>query len=269
MANRFFTEEENRLNSQFLTDGYIVSDVENKDSLKRMRDKIIDITSSYLGDQIVDCSSYLDNIHKRVSSSNLNELRLQVFHQINRDDWFRESYYKLARRLLEVVVGNELAMQLRVNLSIQLPEDDSSLLPVHADAWSGDSPFEVVVWLPLVDCYGSKTMYLLPPSSTIGLHEDFGKSSGKSSEDIFRLIEKDLIWIEIPFGQVMLFNQNLPHGNRINTEDETRWSMNCRFKSLFSPYADKKLGEFFEPITLRGASKVGIEYELPFSNDSR
>ena len=29
--------------------------------------------------------------------------------------------------------------------------------------------------------------------------------------------------------------------------------MNCRFKAVFTPYADKQLGEFFEPITLRAA----------------
>ena len=52
-------------------------------------------------------------------------------------------------------------MQSRVNLSIQMPEDSSSLLPIHADTWSGVSPFEVVVWLPLVNCYRTKTMYFL------------------------------------------------------------------------------------------------------------
>ena len=30
--------------------------------------------------------------------------------------------------------------------------DDSALLPVHSDVWSGCSPFEVVVCTPLVDC---------------------------------------------------------------------------------------------------------------------
>ena len=44
-------------------------------------------------------------------------------------------------------------MQNKINLSIQNPNDDSSLLNMHADTWSGDSPFEVVVWLPLVDTY--------------------------------------------------------------------------------------------------------------------
>ena len=64
-------------------------------------------------------------------------------------------------------------------------------------------------------------------------------------------------------GEVVVFNQALPHGNRVNTENETRWSMNCRFKSVFTPYGDKKLGEFFEPVTLRAASKTGMDYKLP------
>ena len=51
--------------------------------------------------------------------------------------------------------------------------------------------------------------------------------------------------------------------SRPNDEKETRWSMNCRFKSVFSPYGDKKIGEFFGPITLRAASELGVKYNLP------
>ena len=54
-----------------------------------------------------------------------------------------------------------MAMQNSINLSIQLPNDKSSLLAIHADTWSGDS-FEVAVWLPLVDVYKTKSMYILP-----------------------------------------------------------------------------------------------------------
>ena len=49
----------------------------------------------------------------------------------------------------------------------------------------------------------------------------------------------------------------------MNREKETRWSMNIRFKGLFTPYGDKKLGEFFEPITLRTISELGLKYKLP------
>ena len=76
-------------------------------------------------------------------------------------------------------------------------------------------------------------------------------------------ILKKIKWIKINYGQVLIFNQSLPHGNRVNKESETRWSLNCRFKNIFSPYGDKKIGEFFEPITLRAASEIGLKYKLP------
>jgi len=259
----FFSSQEIEVNKQFLDSGYIISNCEDMDSLDRIRSRLVEITSVYLGDTFPEPAKLLNKIHTKVRPEQLNDLRVHIIQKINSEPWLRRNYFELARSVIEILVGNELAMQLRVNLSIQMPQDDSSLLPVHADVWSGDSPFEVVVWLPLVDCYGSKSMFLLPPVAAEKLTESFIKFQGKSSEDIFREIESDLEWIEINYGQVLIFNQNLPHGNRINRENETRWSMNCRFKSIFSPYGDKKLGEFFEPITLRPASRIGLGHRLP------
>ena len=71
----------------------------------------------------------------------------------------------------------------------------------------------------------------------------------------------------IKYGQVLLFNQCLPHGNTINNEKESRWSLNCRFKSVFTPYSDKKIGEFFEPITLRKVSELAIKYSSQKLNE--
>ena len=78
------------------------------------------------------------------------------------------------------------------------------------------------------------------------------------SENIFKIIQKKVKWLNVKFRR-FLFNQCLPHGNIVNVEKETRWSLNCRFKSVFSPYHDKRIGEFFEPITLR---PVSLWYEL-------
>ena len=106
-------------------------------------------------------------------------------------------------------------------------------------------------------------MYLLPPEPDRAMSARLHEFADRSAEDLFRAIEHDVEWIDIRFGEVLLFAQSLMHGNRINVEPESRWSMNCRFKSLFSPYADKRLGEFFEPITLRPATRIGMEYQLP------
>jgi len=160
-------------------------------------------------------------------------------------------------------VGNELVIQKRINLSIQLPKDSSSLLPLHADTWSGVSPFEIVIWLPLVNCYETKTMYILPSYKMKKYESKLINKKTKSSEQIFNLIKKDLIWLKVNYGEILVFDQSLPHGNIVNKEKETRWSMNIRFKGLFTPYGDKKIGEFFEPITLKPVSKKGINYKLP------
>jgi sporadic carbohydrate cluster 2OG-Fe(II) oxygenase len=156
----------------------------------------------------------------------------------------RNLYYLMCKNILNAVVGNELAMQSRINLSIQLPEDDSSLLQVHSDTWSGDSPYEVVVWLPLVDCYDTKSMYILPQKYLNEINHFFDWQWGKDSEDLFKSIEGKVKYLEVKYGNVLIFNQSLPHGNRVNRESETGWTLNCRFKSLFSPYGDKKIGEF-------------------------
>jgi len=213
-----------------------------------------------------DPEAFLNQIHKFVDPSALNDFRLKVIQGLNALPEFRPMYFRLAKPYLEAIVGNELAMQQRINLSIQMPDDMSSLLPVHADTWSGDSAFEVVVWLPLVDCFRTKAMYLLPPKESAKFATQFSQRGGSSSETIFDSIKSEVIWLEVKSGQVMLFDQSLPHGNRVNEESETRWSMNCRFKGVFTPYGDKKLGEFFEPITLRPASRRGMSYSLPITS---
>ena len=252
----FLSTNEKILANEFIDQGFIVREAANKDALNKIQKFVIDMLSKKGG-------NLLDNAHRNIDIQELNDFRLEVINELNAQPWLKEAYYQVAKPYLDILVGNELAMQSRVNLSIQLPEDDSSLLPVHADTWSGDSSFEVVVWLPLVNCFGTKSMFLLPPKAANNLSDEFRLYAKGNSEELFNAIKKDVDWIKINYGEVLVFNQACPHGNRVNKENETRWSMNCRFKGLFTPYKDKKIGEFFEPITLRPVSKIAMRYKLP------
>jgi len=262
----FLSEQEQLISEKFLSDGYVIKAASNRASLDWIRETVCQLISSELDlpdDQDEDVEKLLNSFHEKIPVADLNNFRVGLIRRINEEAEFRSHYLSLARDLLYDLVGNELAMQTRVNLSIQYPNDESSLLPIHADVWSGDSPFEVVLWVPLVGCHDTKSMFLLPPKDTRELHNRFSEFENKSNEDIFKAFEDRLQWIEIEYGEVLLFNQNLPHGNRVNMEKETRWSLNCRFKSVFAPYGDKRLGEFFEPVTLRAATLVGMDYDLP------
>jgi sporadic carbohydrate cluster 2OG-Fe(II) oxygenase len=155
-------------------------------------------------------------------------------------------------------------MQKNINLSIQYPKDSNSLLPIHSDVWSGDSSFEINLWLPLVNCYGTKSMYILEQKHNKSFLEFMKKNNLSSSKEIFKVLKNKVKWLKLDYGEFLIFNQSLPHGNVVNLEKETRWSMNCRFKSFFSPYGDKKIGEFFLPITTRAITEVGMNFEYPF-----
>ena len=263
-VSQFLKTEDRQISKDYLDKGFFIGPVANKEALDWIRKAFEAIVKKELGvNKNIDMIDIFNLTHEKIDVSALNDFRLSMISKVNALPGFRQKYYEIAKPYLDIIVGNELAMQSKVNLSIQLPNDDSSLLPVHADTWSGDSPFEVVVWIPLVDCYKTKSMFILPPKESIELSKNFEELAGENSEELFLSIEDKLNWIEINYGSILLFNQSLPHGNRVNMENETRWTMNCRFKGLFTPYKDKKLGEFFEPITLRAASVSGLNYKYP------
>jgi len=262
-----FAAPSDALGAEYLERGYVVRDVADPAAHEWIVTTTARVAAEALGvpapSGLGASVEFMDGVHGRVAPAALNDFRVAVIHGINALAELRPAYFAVARPYLEAIVGNELAMQQRVNLSIQMPGDTSSLLAVHADTWSGDSPYEVVAWLPLVHCYGTKTMYLLPPRHAAAFDAQFARLAGASSETAFEAMRDQVEWLEVRSGQVIVFDQSLPHGNRVNDESETRWSMNCRFKGVFTPYGDKKLGEFFEPITLRPASRRGMGYRLP------
>ncbi len=262
----FYTEQETVFAQTFLKYKYIICAVENNALLHNMRKAIVDIAAKSAGIAVPDDDhhdAFLNTFHHQINPAALNDVRLQVIAEMNRLPWFRTAYFNLGKQILFDLVGNELSMQRRVNLSIQFPHDDSSLLPVHADVWSGDSPYEIVMWLPLVNCYETKSMYFTRADFDEATQAQLNRFKNQGAEDLFQAIQDKVEFLNVPFGSALFFSQNVMHGNRINRTDETRWSMNCRFKSILTPYNGKTFGEFFEPITVRPLTRLGLDYRLP------
>ncbi len=250
----------------FISKGYLIKNVEDSRSLEFFSNLVKTKIKKYYKNNNIN----LNLFHKKLKNEKLNDIRLDIIKNINTNKNKKNSsmlnYFRIGKKTLIDIIGNELAMQNEISLSIQLPKDNSSLLPVHSDTWSGNSPFEVVLWVPLVDCYKTKSMFILENHKMKIFEKIYKKNFNKTTDELYKKLKSHLTFLNINYGQFLLFNQNLPHGNTVNLTSETRWSMNCRFKGLFTPYINKKLGEAFRPISLAAASIIGTSYKYP-SND--
>jgi sporadic carbohydrate cluster 2OG-Fe(II) oxygenase len=264
LVESFYSTENSALVEEFNAQGYVIRDVEDRAALDALRHEVVKIAAR-LAEQPMpkDDGEFLDNLHNVVSVEKLNPLRLGVYREMNANAWFRPTYFRLGRSMIEELVGNELAMQNRINFSIQMPKEQTSLLDIHADVFSGETPYQVVQWMPLVDVSGTKSMFILPRAKSEPVVERFKEFADMRA--LFAEVKKDLIWLDIPYGKVLIFCPNFLHGNVLNEEATTRWSMNCRFTGLFTPYdsAEKSLGSFYLPITVRPVTRVGMSYKQP------
>lgn len=266
ITEAFYDPEELSLTETFFTDGHVVKEVDDREALDAMRDHIVGIVCDKLNcERPNDPETFLNTIHERLPVADLNDVRLHTYRTMNDAPWFRATYFKLARQTIRALVGNELAMQNKVNLSIQYPRDDSSLLGIHCDVFGGETPFQVVCWIPLVDCFKTKSMYILPPEPNQKALRGMATIEEGGMQTLYEDVKQDLRFLDVPYGTALVFSPNLLHGNTVNEETETRWSMNCRFTGLFTPYKgqEKKLGAFYLPITARPVTRIGMNYRYP------
>lgn len=207
----------------------------------------------------------LQNAHLSISHEKSNDLRLHIMQNIYQNTSFHRNYYYAAKNIIHSLCGNELAMQKRPGLSVNLPQNQNDVLPIHADTWNGVSPFELNIWIPLVNCTNSMCLYILKRDSYKRRLNSSKKLLRLTSDELFNELRDDLTWIPIEYGQILAFDQSLPHGYSLNEERNTHWSINCRFKGLHTPYWDKKLGEYFMPITVKNCTRLGMDYVHPAS----
>ena len=259
----FRDKNEILMSDKYEENGYLITEGKSK-HLELLKHKVETAFLEYIGDNN-RCSRILEKAHQEIKSEESNELRLFIMSRINQDTSFHKNYYKAAESLIHALCGNELAMQKRPGLSINLPQNHNDTLPIHADTWNGVSPFELNIWIPLVNCKNTMCLYILSREHYIKRLQDSKNLLKLTSDELFQELHADLTWIPIEYGKILAFDQSLPHGYSLNEEQTSHWSLNCRFKGLHTPYWDKKLGDYFMPITVKNCTRMGMNYKHPES----
>ena len=256
------------LEKKFLKKGYIISKIENKKNFEIIEKLVAKTIKSHIKlKKKVKNIHLFNNLHKYIEKQNVNNLRVKIYNELNKNSKLLDMYYSLAKKGIENIVGSELAVQTKVNISIQTPNDETSKLEMHADSLSGESKFQVVLWVPLVNVFGNKSMYIFDKKLSINEINKMEKYKYSGMNLIYNRNKNKKKFLKIKKGEYLIFSPNLLHGNITNTTNETRISMNSRFKNLFSNYAEKtkfgkRIGYFYKPLKIKPATEFSLNFNL-------
>jgi sporadic carbohydrate cluster 2OG-Fe(II) oxygenase len=265
-----FTNDQNAEN-QFLEKGYYIFDTNQKslENIKNLRKQILEhIFLKYpkIKKKFKSEDNFFEKMHSYVTKKELNDFRLSVVDAINKNKKFSTNYYLAAKSGLDCLVGNEIAMQKKLNITIQMPKDKESNLPMHSDIYAGESPFEVVVWIPLMNIKAnSQSMFITSPKFNKIINNDVTYKKNTTINNIYKKHKKKFKFLKINFGQILIFSPILLHGNIVNKTPFTRVALNCRFKSLLSPFdvfqkTHRNIPHFFKPLNIKPLTKIGFNF---------
>jgi len=226
-----------------------------------LKNKIKDIARKELNLKKIN----LDKFHTKIGVENLNNFRLKVFKTINEDKKFNKNILLSAKDFIYETVGNELCSS-DANLSIQLPNDKSSLLEMHSDFFSGESLFQINLWIPFVNVKKTQSMFIINPRDSLKILKKIKYDKTFQFKDIDRKFKDKMKWINLKLGEAILFSPNCLHGNVTNLEKNTRWSINIRYKNIYSPYGEerneKKIGSYYNIINAKAVTQFNLKYDF-------
>jgi sporadic carbohydrate cluster 2OG-Fe(II) oxygenase len=227
--------------------------------------KFLDILTSTLQESIKVLD--LAELHNSIERDQLNNLRILSFQKINSLVNWEYEFFKLIDDHIESLLGPDLLIQRKLNLSIQIPEDKTSILSIHSDTLSGQSPFEIVVWLPITAAFQSNAMFYFDVETSNLIREDM-----LLNEEMGLDFLRNKYWhkhkiLNINPGEIALFTSTIFHGNILNQTNKTRISINCRFKNLYSPETiqtpnERGVGMFYKLLKYSPLTKLALDYSF-------
>ena len=215
--------------------------------------------------KIINKKLDLEKFHKLLNVSKLNKLRMNVFKEINKSEKFKKNTFLSAAKYIDKCVGTEICCS-DINLSIQYPKDETSLLEMHTDFFSSESLFQINLWIPFSKVSKTQSMFIIDPKSSVNILKKIKLDKKITFQSLQKKYKKNIKWIDLNLGEAILFSPNCLHGNVVNNEKNTRWSINVRYKNLFSPEGpinnEKRIGTFYKSFDVKGVTLFNLKHNF-------
>lgn len=250
--------------------GYFIQKFEYIKALTDIKEVCEAIAKEYFG----ECFTTLDNYHQiKVSAAQHDAFQYAIFQRLNQLQ-FHHTFVKDNIDFFTLLFGEDIDVQANLYIRIARPHSELDNIGLHRDTDYGNSAYEMSVSLPLIDQVEGCGLNILPASHLKTEHEvehferqDVEKGTPKNEmgflyapKKIIGLDESHLTCISLPFGSGLGFTLGLVHGQKVNTTNMTRWSIDFRVKNSFHPVSrNLKLG-YYTRLNTSAITEIAQQY---------
>ena len=213
--------------------GYAVFSIENMQLFKKLRDSFVDkINISTKSEKNIDV------VRKAMVKMSRAEINKSMINFLTFNNNLSDMMINSCPSLIETLCGKELFIQRRAHTIINVPGNEHAKQWAHYEMISGISPFTYVLWAPLHDLEDDGGAYQIDQKTSLEIMKKEEAAGLVNGPTVLNMMGKQKP-PRLKFGQAVVFNPFVLHGNVSFNSDLARIACNVRFQSYNKPLLQK------------------------------
>lgn len=210
--------------------GYSVVKIDDLDQFKKLRDILI----NKMG---LEGVKNITNLRKKMAKMKNHEINKAMVNLLSFNE-ASEIMIKSCKKIVEKLCGKELLIQRRANTIFNLPGEEQRRQWPHYELMSGISPFTFVIWAPFHDLDDDGGVYYVPQEKSFETIKEEHSQGLVNGPTILSKIDK-FKPTKLKFGEVIVFNPFILHGNVSFNSNLARIACSVRFQNKNKPIMQK------------------------------
>ena len=212
--------------------GYAVIPVENMKTFIKLRDSFIErINISNGSEKNID---FVRKAMAKMSKAEINRSMIDLLKFTNLSEMIINSCPKL----VESLCGKELFIQRRATIIMNVPGEGQAKQWPHYELMSGISPFTYVIWAPLHDLEDKSGAYYIDQKESLEIMKKEQAAGLVNGPTVLNMMQNQKP-TPLKFGQAIIFNPFILHGNVTFNSKFARIASGVRFQSYNKPLLQK------------------------------
>jgi len=212
--------------------GYAVISIENIKTFIKLRDSFIErINISNGSEKNID---FVRKAMAKMSKAEINRSLIDLLKFTNHSEIIINSCPKL----VESLCGKELFIQRRATIIMNVPGEGQAKQWPHYELMSGISPFTYVIWAPLHDLEDQSGAYYINQKESLEVMKKEQAAGLVNGPTVLNMMQNQKP-TPLKFGQAIIFNPFIIHGNVTFNSKLARIASGVRFQSCNKPLLQK------------------------------